>query len=50
MTTPLPSNSTRRPFVVEAYRLGKHDNFGLASDSYTNGVVEAYRLGKHDNF
>ena len=37
--------------VVEAYRLGKYENFvfrGLIR--FWEGVVEAYRLGKYDNF
>ncbi len=35
--------------VVEAYRLGKHDNVYLFLGLIPIFVVEAYRLGKHDN-
>ena len=36
--------------VVEAYRLGKHDNCGKVEEArLLHQVVEAYRLGKHDN-
>ncbi len=36
--------------VVEAYRLGRYDNFEVTRPSSTVGVVEAYRLGRYDNF
>ena len=35
--------------VVEAYRLGKYDNFSSLSVSVRTCVVEAYGLGKYDN-
>ena len=35
--------------VVEAYRLGKYDNFKFAGTHFSPVVVEAYRLGKYDN-
>ena len=35
--------------VVEAYRLGKYDNFCTTNGAERQEVVEAYRLGLYDN-
>ena len=49
MTTLLERYFLHQNCVVEAYRLGKYDNFGNVVILTVVEVVEAYRLGKYDN-
>ena len=50
MTTVYRSMDKCLLVVVEAYRLGRYDNFDVVNYYLLNvEVVEAYRLGRYDN-